>query len=437
MPASISKAIHETLTSEDDGRVCRDIPEEACQEQPRNFTVHVASLTLTKAGDGLADPKLTLAWLLTALGAPAGMIGLLVPVREAGSLLPQLVTAGVLRKLPVRKWAWALGSVAQALALIGIAATAFTMEGPAAGAAIIGLLAVFAVARSVCSVTYKDVLGKTVSKATRGTATGSAATASAGVVLAFGALLSFGIIPLTVPNVAIVLLVAAGCWLAAAALFATLAEAPGSTEGGQSALRVAVRQVGLLRTDAPLRRFIVTRGLLTATALAPPYVLAMSGVDGDNGLGRLGPFLIASATASLVSSYIWGRMSDRSSRRVMILAGVIGAATMAGAAVAGLAGVGGATGLWLFPTLLFVLMIAHQGVRVGRATHIVDMATEETRAAYTALSNTAIGVLLLAAGATAAVAQRFGFEATLLLFAGMSALAALSATRLDEAQRED
>ncbi|MEO0652601.1 MAG: MFS transporter, partial [Planctomycetota bacterium] len=98
------------LTSEDDGRVCKDIPDSACDEQPRNFFVHVASLAATKAGDGLADAKLVLSWLLTHAGAPPSTIGLLVPVREAGALLPQLAIAAWVRSRPRRKVVWAMGS---------------------------------------------------------------------------------------------------------------------------------------------------------------------------------------------------------------------------------------------------------------------------------------------------------------------------------------
>ncbi|MEC8574214.1 MAG: MFS transporter, partial [Pseudomonadota bacterium] len=54
---------------------------------------HVAALAATKLADGLIDPKLVLAWLLNAIGAPGFLIGILVPVREAGSLLPQLALA--------------------------------------------------------------------------------------------------------------------------------------------------------------------------------------------------------------------------------------------------------------------------------------------------------------------------------------------------------
>ena len=62
--------VYRALTAEDDGRVCLDIPESACNHQPRNFLTHIVSLGATKTADGLIDPKLVLAWLLTHLGAP-------------------------------------------------------------------------------------------------------------------------------------------------------------------------------------------------------------------------------------------------------------------------------------------------------------------------------------------------------------------------------
>lgn len=64
-------------------QVCRDLPESACQEQPRNYPRHVVSLSLTRLGEGLADTKLVLAWLLDAIGGPTWTIGLFVPIRES------------------------------------------------------------------------------------------------------------------------------------------------------------------------------------------------------------------------------------------------------------------------------------------------------------------------------------------------------------------
>ncbi|MEH6829140.1 hypothetical protein, partial [Parasphingorhabdus sp.] len=91
---------------------------------------------------------------------------------------------------------------------------------------------------------------------------------------------------------------------------------------------------------------------------------------------------------------------------------------------------------YILPVLLFGLMIAYQGVRLGRSTHLVDMADEDTRAAYTALSNTVIGLLLLAGGIFSLVANWFGGEVVLAIMAGMSGLAILAAWGLDEVQRD-
>jgi len=86
---------------------------------------------------------------------------------------------------------------------------------------------------------------------------------------------------------------------------------------------------------------------------------------------------------------------------------------------------------------LFLLMIAYQGVRLGRSTHIVDMADQDKRAAYTALSNTVIGIFLLAGGVFGVLAQVAGEAAVLLAFCGLSLTAALVALRLEEVQATD
>ena len=421
----------QAIVIDDEGRVCADIPESACQQEPGNFFKHVGALALTKSADGLVDPKLVLSWLMTALGAPVALIGLLVPVREAGALLPQLLTAGYLRTLPRRKWAWAAGSAVQGLAAAAIGIIAISLTGAVAGWAIILALAVLALARSVCSVCYKDVLGKTIDRSRRGTATGLAGSIASVTVIVYALALSFQL----VDRMLLVtggLFLAGGAWIASGLLFATLKERKGATDGGKNALKEAWRNVTYLREDPQLVRFILTRGLLTATALAPPFMIAVGSQAGE-GYDRLGFLVLASALASLLSSFVWGRLSDRSSRKVLVFSALVAAIILA--ATSWLAFVGALAGGYLLPVLLFGLMIAYQGVRLGRATHLVDMADADSRAAYTALSNTVIGILLLAGGLFSLVANWFGGEVVLAVMAGMSGLAIVAAWGLEEVQR--
>ena len=386
---------------------------------------------MSKSADGLVDPKLVLSWLLTSLGAPVALIGLLVPVREAGALLPQLITAGYLRKLQRRKWAWAAGSVVQGLAAAAIGIIAISLTGSAAGWAIVLALAILALARSVCSVCYKDVLGKTIDKARRGTATGLAGSIASVTVIVYALTLSFDLID-RMMLVTGGLFLAGGAWILSGLLFATLDEHAGATEGGKSALKEAFNNFTYLRDDPQLVRFILTRGLLTATALAPPFMIAI-GSEAGEGYDKLGFLVLASALASLLSSFVWGRLSDRSSRKVLLFSAMVGAVILA--ATSWLAFAGTLGGGYILPVLLFGLMIAYQGVRLGRSTHLVDMADQGTRAAYTALSNTIIGLLLLAGGIFSLVANWFGGEVVLAVMAGMSGLAILAAWGLEEVQR--
>ncbi len=391
------------------------------EREPANFLRHAASLSMTKVADGLIDPKLVLSWLLAHLGASSLFVGLLVPIREAGALLPQLFTAPRVQAMARRKWAWVAGCIGQGMAAAGIVLAGLTLSGSAAGAVICACLAVLAIARSVCSVSYSDVLGKTVGQSRRGAATGTATSLGAGAVILFALLLMSGMFDRATLVLAAIGL-AALLWLGAGFVFSTLWEeaAPGK---GRAA---AFAQLSVLRTDPQLRRFIWTRGLLTSTALAPPYIVLLGTQAGQGTFDRLGALVLASSIASFVSSWVWGRLADRSSRGVLKISGVVGSLAML--AAVGLDSMGVSNTIWALPAVLFVLMIAYHGVRQGRVIYLVDMAPKDNRATYTAVSNTVIGIVLLASGVFGALASLAGAKATLLIFACM-ALASVFVTR--------
>ncbi|MBN2906887.1 MAG: MFS transporter [Rhodobacteraceae bacterium] len=410
----------------DSSAPARDITEGARADEAGNFLRHAGALSLSKLADGLIDPKLVLSWLMGALGAPAVLLGFLVPVREAGSLLPQLFIAARVRALGRRKWAWAGASLAQGLAALAILWAGLTLSGTAAGAVILGALAVLALSRSVASVSHKDVLGKTVDRARRGTVTGLAGSIAATGVVGFALLLMSG----QVARFELVLgaIGLAGVfWLGSAFIFATIREedVPGTAQGG-----AGLSQLALLWRDPVLGRFVAARVLLLPTALAPPYLVLLASQAGDGRFGALGALVLASSLAGMVSSFVWGRLADRSSRLVLAIAGAVASVFLALAVALDAVGVMGTA--WAAPGVLFGLMIAYQGVRLGRTTYLVDMAPGGDRAAYTAVANTTVGVALLAAGGFGAVAAATGVAATLGMFAGLAGLGAALALTLRE-----
>jgi hypothetical protein len=430
------RPLYDLVTGDEDARVCKDIPDAACADQPENFFLQLGANVCTKIGDELASAKLVLPWLLSAAGAPGFFIGLLVPIRESLSLLPQLFVAAAIRARPIRKWFWVGGSVAEGLCVMGMAAAALLLQGAVAGWTILGLLIVFSLARGVASVAAKDVMGKTVSKTRRGTLTGYATAAAGLVTIAAGVWLQFrGSEPGDVGGVAGLLLIAGGLWLLGAALFARLREQPGATEGGGNAGREALRSLSVLVSDAPFRRFVVTRALLVATALLVPFYTALAREASDGGLGELGALLVAAGIASTISSGFWGRMADRSSRDVLRLAAAVAGVLSLAVAAWFVAGAPGAPASMVVVAAFFIIGIAHAGIRIGRKTYLVDMATPETRPIYVAVSNTAIGVVLLAGGVFGLLADWVGTAQTIGVLGLFCLAGALGANRLDEVTR--
>ena len=415
-------------------RITGTTTEDVRPGEARNGAIHVVSLTLTKTADALIDPKLVLAWLLTALAAPSTMVGLLVPVREAGALLPQLAFARKVEASPERKRFWAMGSAVQGLAALGIAAAALLLTGALAGGVILACLAVLAVARAASSVSYKDALARTIAKRRRGAITGLAASVAALSVFGVGAVMAMGVFDAPVAPLATIIAVAGAAFLLASLIFRTLREPHadvGDTDDDGS-LAALVRPI---LTDAQLRVFVASRAALAVTALAPPFIVMLSAASGRSALDGLGPLVMASTAASVLASYLWGRLSDHSSRQTLMVAGALGSAVFAVVGGFGLAlgSLGGAFGA---AAAIFAAQIAHEGVRAGRKLHLTDMAEDAFRARYTALSNTLIGLALLAGGLFGLAADRFGPAPVLLSFAVIAALGAVLARGLDEVQQD-
>ncbi len=426
--------LYSFLVEEEDARVCLDIPESACTDVPGNFFKLSTSQVLTKLADELSSAKTVLPWLLASLGAPAFWIGFLVPIRESGSLLPQLVIAGAVRKKPYRKRVWVFGALLQALALLGMGAAALFLRGWTAGFVIVGLLVFFSLARGLVSVASKDVTGKTIPKTRRGRMRGFTAAAGGLLTLLLGGILATSTSQDPSPIfLAVILFGAAALWIGAAGVFSSVAEVAGATGGGDDALREALRRLNLLRSDPPFRRFVIVRALLISTGLAAPFYVALSMEHGGGGGRTLAYFLLASGLASALSSLFWGRYSDRSSRSVLIAAA--SAASSLGLVVFLLERWGFLDRFnWIPPFAFFLLAVAHSGIRIGRKTYILDMAGGARRTDYVAVSNTVIGAVLLASGVVGFLAPIIGSGGMLLLLSVMGFVGVLGGRTLPEAQ---
>ena len=432
---SVSTALYDLITGDEDARVCKDIPDESCKHQPVNFFLHLISNFFTKLADEVASARLVFPWVLGLLGAPMLLVSLAVPVRESGVLLPQLFIAAKIRALALRKYVWMFGGLLSGLALwvCGLALI-IDLEPVQATWLVFTALLVFSFARGICSVASKDVLGKTVSKTRRGTLMGLATSISGIFTLLLG--LNLGFYDELKSNewvLAALFGIAGACWMIASVAIWVIREEPGATEGGANAGVEALKSLKLLRDDKPFRNFVIVRTLLLSVSLGSPMLIILA----QEALGNaalIGLFLIVSGLANTVSGYLWGRLADYSSRILMAISSGINA--LVGIAVLMiLQSEVDVSALLLFVVAYFLASVCLAGVRLGRKTLLVDMGNQKTRSAYVAVSNTAIGILILLMGALVSLVAGQDTRIMLWIFSGLSATACVMCPLLLPAQR--
>lgn len=91
-----------------------------------------------------------------------------------------------------------------------------------------------------------------------------------------------------------------------------------------------------------------------------------------------------------------------------------------------------ADSIWLYSGAFFLLALIHTGVRVGRKTYVIDMAEPEQVTDYVAVSNTAMGVLLLVTGAINATLALLGADVALAFLALLGLAGFVVARRMPE-----
>lgn len=403
------------------------------RHQRANGSRHIIAMTMQKVGDLVIDPKTVLSWLASRLGASSATVALLVPIREAGALLPQAALLAFVRRRSSRKWLWTAGAFGQAATVTGLALVAF-LRPPLPGAWILGLMVAFALARSLSSLTSKDVLGRTIPKGSRGRVSGTATAASGLVVISVGAWLRAQPESATpARTLGWLFVAAAAAWLIAGAVYATIHE-PGSSAEDDGAINSPIRHsISVLREDAAFRRFVIARALLLVSSLSAPFIVLLAADDPT--LRGLGPFVIGSGIAALLGGRLWGRLADRSSRMTMMAAAAI-ASSLIIVFLLLLRQPEIAAFQWLYPTTYLLLALVHTGTRVGRKTYVVDLAEGDERTDRVAISNAVMGALLLATGGVTAGVSLFGPQAALLFLAVIGAIGVLVSRTLPEVSRQ-
>ncbi|MBI4769785.1 MAG: hypothetical protein HY784_05050 [Chloroflexi bacterium] len=378
--------------------------------QSRNFRLGVLNGALFNLAEALMDPTLVLVAFVSALTSSPVLIGLIVPLRNAGWFLPQLYVSTFLQGWQYKKPLYAGMAVVRALAWGGLAVSmALVRNSTALLALFIGLFAINSLASGFAGLSFMSVVAKTIPAdrrtdffAWRLTGGGALAIGAGFVVRAMLAADA----PLSFPQNYLLLFALAFAFSVGGLLAYNRTEEPPDVEvppGAtfRSQLRRARR---VLATDLTYQAFLKMRMALMLAGVATPFFVVWARESFGLPPSWVGVYLAIVTAAGLLANLLFSRLSRRVSNQALFnlaaLAGLVMALLVLALAALGLlrplsARLGG---LWLAP--VFVLSgVREAGIGVTANSLLLDLAPAWRRPLYVGLTHTVLGLILLATAA--------------------------------------
>ena len=352
----------------------------------------------TKLAEQLASPGVVLPWLLSSLGIPAGFSAWLVPLKNTGSLFPQLLMASRIKQAQKSHPFWVFAGITQGILLIALGLVLPYLPTRAVGWAVLITILLFSVASGVGSIAFKDVLAKTIPKSRRGRLLATRATGGGLLTLLVGSYFYWQGQQQEDLTTFTTLLVAAGAlWIGAALLYSLTHEPKAKPQASQGLVSELRQGLYLLREDVPFRRFLAARILLMAIPLSHPFLVLFAKEQTGGKWQDLGLFVIIAGVSATLSSPFWGRFSDRSAKGLMGVVALLGMLIL-GYAVSFAYWPSDWKSTYTILPAFFLITMAHGGARLGRKTYLVNYAPAKARALYVAVANTTLGLFTLLSG---------------------------------------
>ena len=281
----------------------------------RNFWLGVYNGVLINGAEAFFHSTLVLAPFLSALGAPALVIGAIPAIRVGGWFLPQLFVASRLAhqpfKLPWYRRASLLRVVAYLLMVLAIFAVPERLT--VIMVVVLGMLLLVSIANGISGIPFADVTAKVVPHYRRGTFWVLRNTIGGLLALGSGLLLR-RVLQSDVPfPLNFGYLLAVGSILASVSFLSfSLVQEPSGEIALKQPFRKMLRRIPpLLRQDVSFRRYLRVRLLILLSVLADPFyaIHALNNLNAP--ASALGLFLILATAASITANLMFRRPANR------------------------------------------------------------------------------------------------------------------------------
>ena len=300
----------------------------ARSDDRRNFLLGLYNGILNAGADAFFHSSLVLAPFLAKLGAPGWAIGMIPALRIGGWFLPQLFVASRMAHQPFKLPLYRRSSIVRASSFVVLAIVATTTDVPAGTLIALTLTAlmVSSVAAGIGGVPFAEVTSKVVPHYRLGTfwvlrnVIGGLLALVAGWVLAqvLGSAIpfprNFGLV-FTLGSILV-----AGSFLA----FAAVRE-PADPPRMKEPLRTMLGRIpGMLRDNAPYRRYLRVRALAMAALLAEPFYAVHATFDLGAPPAALGGYVVVATAAAILGNVALRKAADHGRNVTVLQIGVAG-----------------------------------------------------------------------------------------------------------------
>lgn len=350
------------------------------------------------------DATILIPLFLQHTGGSAMLIGLAAAIRQIGFILPQLLTARYLNKIPRLNrfvfWSYLVCRFAFLLVIVAL------LHEPHSSAVLIAFFigyTMFTLGEGITQVPWMDVFGRTIRAQNHGK--------SFGLMQTFGALGAFagGLViqevlshPERYPypnNFLILFALAFGLLLIATLSFLYVKECPhrrpAPAESGEKSFWATLGNLPRTwRTHAAFRRLLIIQTLIGAHQLVMPfYILYAQTLPGVDAV-LIGALVMAQIIGAMAGGILFGSLSSRWGNRAAVLFNsgfnLLVPLLMI---FAGLAG--GAEHVRQLVTASFFLLGLVGGGWIGFTNYLLEISNDETRGSYVAYLNTSSAPLAI------------------------------------------
>ena len=363
-----------------------------------NFVAFVTDLIFFRVSFAFFNIASVLPAFVGQLTDSAPIVGLVGTAFRGGWLLPQLVTAHLIKEKPHKK-PYMLIALAGRVTLWVIAAALWAgLAGHPAATLILFFvcLGLFAAADGIASLAWFDIIARAIPLRERGRLMGTGQFVGGLAGIGVGALVGLILEHRPFPGNYALLFALAGVALIPSTIALAFVREPApmddSHQNGNQAKRSWIEP---LVSDPTFRRLMICRSLFGMLGLATPFYVLHAGDVLRLPQSIIGRFVIAETLAGVVSSPALGLVSQRWGPRYVIRIGI--AAAAAGPLFALAAHL--SRSRWLiqgYPFVFVALGIVNSTFMLGFSNYTLEIAPEAMRSAYIGLAHTIAGVMALA-----------------------------------------